>query len=394
MKMLKGRNIQMCGVIPFLIAVYAIPFPAHARYSGGSGTTLDPYQIATAADLILLGDSPEDYDKHFLLTADLDLDPHLPGRKVWTKALIAPNSDAGNWSFQGTPFSGVFDGNGHRISHLTSRGENYLGVFGRLEHRAEIKNLGVEDANLVSSGGYVGGLVGDNSGSVIHCYSTGAVRGSDVLGGLVGWNGGTAANCYSAAAVSGRYHVGGLAGYDYYGTVVQCFSTGAVRGTDYVGGLLGYNYYGATAQCFSTGAVRGHYDIGGLLGSSHFGTVADCYSTGAVQGTAYVGGLVGDNGGSVINCYSVGAVSGEDTVGGVVGDNRSTVSQCFWDAQTSGQTPKRGGPGKTTPQMQTAGTFLDAGWDFVGETENGTEDIWWILEGKGYPRLWWEIAAK
>ena len=31
-----------------------------------------------------------------------------------------------------------------------------------------------------------------------------------------------------------------------------------------------------------------------------------------------------------------------------------------------------------------------AGWDFVGETANGTEDIWWILEGKDYPHLWWE----
>jgi len=28
--------------------------------------------------------------------------------------------------------------------------------------------------------------------------------------------------------------------------------------------------------------------------------------------------------------------------------------------------------------MQTAAAFLDAGWDFVDETDNGTEDIWWI----------------
>jgi hypothetical protein len=35
-------------------------------------------------------------------------------------------------------------------------------------------------------------------------------------------------------------------------------------------------------------------------------------------------------------------------------------------------------------------TFLEAGWDFVGETDNGTEDIRWIEEGKDYPRLWWE----
>lgn len=45
-------------------------------------------------------------------------------------------------------------------------------------------------------------------------------------------------------------------------------------------------------------------------------------------------------------------------------------------------------------EMQRAGTFLDAGWDFVGETANGTEDVWWILEGKDYPRLWWEAAKK
>ena len=25
-----------------------------------------------------------------------------------------------------------------------------------------------------------------------------------------------------------------------------------------------------------------------------------------------------------------------------------------------------------------------------GLQSNGTEDIWWILEGQDYPRLWWE----
>jgi len=41
-----------------------------------------------------------------------------------------------------------------------------------------------------------------------------------------------------------------------------------------------------------------------------------------------------------------------------------------------------------------AGTFLEAGWDFVDETNNGTEDIWWILEGKDYPWLWWESVEE
>jgi hypothetical protein len=70
----------------------------------------------------------------------------------------------------------------------------------------------------------------------------------------------------------------------------------------------------------------------------------------------------------------------------------SVVTASFWDAQASGQTKSAGGTGKTTVEMQTATTFLDAGWDFVGETANGREDIWWIDEGKDYPRLWWELT--
>ena len=68
------------------------------------------------------------------------------------------------------------------------------------------------------------------------------------------------------------------------------------------------------------------------------------------------------------------------------------MTACFWDIQTSGQATSAGGTGKTTAEMQTAKTFLDAGWDFVGETANGTEDIWWINEGKDYPRFVWEYG--
>jgi len=48
--------------------------------------------------------------------------------------------------------------------------------------------------------------------------------------------------------------------------------------------------------------------------------------------------------------------------------------------------------GLTTDEMQTAGTFLEAGRDFLDETVNGTEDIWWILDGRDYPRLAWELT--
>jgi len=77
-----------------------------------------------------------------------------------------------------------------------------------------------------------------------------------------------------------------------------------------------------------------------------------------------------------------------------MGVGAGTVSASFWDTQTSGQTTSDGGTGKTTVEMQTAKTFVEAGWDFVNETANGIEDIWWILEGKDYPRLWWEEAGQ
>jgi hypothetical protein len=38
-------------------------------------------------------------------------------------------------------------------------------------------------------------------------------------------------------------------------------------------------------------------------------------------------------------------------------------------------------------EMKRESTFLDAGWDFDGESENGTEDIWSICDGLGYPEL-------
>jgi hypothetical protein len=106
-----------------LIAICLLSLPAYAQYSGGSGTADDPYQIATSADLIALGETPDDYDKHFILTADIDLDPNLPGRKVFDRAVIAPNSNSDGIWYQGTAFTGIFDGNGRSISHMTIVGE-------------------------------------------------------------------------------------------------------------------------------------------------------------------------------------------------------------------------------------------------------------------------------
>ncbi len=107
-------------------------------------------------------------------------------------------------------------------------------------------------------------------------------------------------------------------------------------------------------------------NVGSLVGQLKDGVVTGCYvQGGSVSGNQMVGGLVG----------------------GFVGTTQGTIRDCLWDAETSGQVSSAGGTGKTTAEMQTAKTFLDAGWDFTDETTNGKADIWQIDEGKGYPRL-------
>ncbi len=346
-----------------LFALSLLSIPADAKYSGGSGTTADPYQIATAADLMALGETSTDYDKHFILTADIDLDPNLPGGKVFDQAVIAPDINEAAW-FQGTSFAGVFDGHGHTIRNLKVTGGQYLGLFGHLAPTSVVSNVSLE-AVEVSGTSYVGGLVGENSGgSITNSYGTGAASGIEDIGGLVGSNWGSIAVSYSSGSVNATYSGGGLVGTNG-DSIVASYSSGSVSGKDNVGGLVGSN--------------------GGSI-------VASC-SSGSVSGTDSVGGLVGINYNSIANSYSTGSVNGTYDVGGLVGENiRGSIDLSFWDIETSGWTTSAGGTGKTTAEMQTAKTFLDAGWDFVGETANGTADLWWIDEGKDYPRLWWELS--
>jgi hypothetical protein len=360
----------LCALL--LMSLFVLP--AAARYSGGSGTAQDPYQIATAADLILLGGSPADYGKHFLLTADIDLDPNLGGRKVFNRAVIAPT-----W-YGVTPFAGVLDGNGHTISHLIIEGAGSLGLFGHLAAGATVKNLGVVDVNVTGWDFCVGALVGSNEGgSVTHCHSAGAVSGHSYVGGLVGGNGGDLIACEATGSVRGRsFDVGGLVGYNSEegslrachaasvvdgsagdvgglvghnegGTLNDCYATGWVSGESdlcgSVGGLVGDNWGGAITGCWAGGSVLGGgRDTGGLVGLSNgsntFGVVGrngpgkirDCFATGAVAGVnACVGGLVGTNYScDLISCYATGLVGGTSyRVGGLVGENyRSSIIDC------------------------------------------------------------------
>ena len=247
----------------------------------------------------------------------------------------------------------------------------------------------------VSGDKHVGGLMGYNYfyGSITLGHSNGTVSGNDNVGGLVGANSSSITASYSTSVVTGTGEkVGGLVGING-GFISTSYSTSTISGYKSVGGLVGFHSgaHNITAS-FSTAAVSGNQCVGGLVGEN-WGHITSSYSTGTVRGGSAIGGLVGENRYGIIDCYSNGCISGHERVGGLTGyapyEGKYTAAS-FWDIETSGQTNSGSGIGKTTDEMQTTDTFHRDGWDFVDETENGTEDIWWILEGRDYPRLWWE----
>jgi hypothetical protein len=313
------------------------------KYGGGTGEPNNPYLIYTAEHLNEMSNEPNDWDKHFKLMVDIDLSGYS-----YDTALIAPDIDPRSRHFDGTSFLGVIDGNGHTISNLTITGESYLGLIGSLGSGAEVTNLGLLDVNIT---GYT------------------------IVGGFVGFNEGNIATSYCTGTISGYHHVGGLSGRNWR----------------------------TINASYSAVAVTANLCAGGLVGDNHGGSITNSYNTGAVTANLDASGLAGDNIGSIANCYSTGTVSGKNRPGGLVGINfgDAVITSCFWDIEASGRTNMCGSQsddaigcdntyGKTTIEMQTASTFLEVGWDFVDETDNGTEDIWWISEGQDYPRLSWE----
>jgi hypothetical protein len=326
----------------------------------GTGTADDPYLIYTIDELGLITDDPNEWDMHYQLMADIDLSAH-PG--------VAFNAGWCEGSDNSYPFSGVFDGNGHVISNFTyfpqeARFPAFFGYVQKAWCPSRRRNEPPPDCDPNATPGIIKNL--GLLDPIVGPLGTGALV--ELL------SGGTVANCY----VEG----------------------GLVLGSGIAGGLIAYNS-GTVTQCYASGmTVIGGWQTGGLVGRN-VGDIVDCYSANTVvagenaegwrpEGT---GGLVGSNSGRVMNCYSASSVTGgQDNVGGLIGVYGwgAEAMASFWDVEACGLTTSAGGMGLTTAEMMAGATYLEAGWDFVGEVENGAEEIRWIDEGRDYPRLWWE----
>ena len=146
-------------------------------YSGGTGTSGDPFLITTAAELNSIGATPALWASYFKLAANIN----MSGYTGTSYNII------GNYSQH---FTGGFDGNGFVISNLTYTAAvdtDCVGMFGYTDH-ALIKNVQLVNVSISSVlGEDVGGLIAyQDYGTTTNCSTTGAVSGGTAVGGLVG----------------------------------------------------------------------------------------------------------------------------------------------------------------------------------------------------------------
>jgi len=377
------------------------------QFARGTGEPNDPYQIVTAEQLIAIGSDPNLLDKHFVLIADIDLDPNLPGGMTFTHAVIV-------WRDL-LPFTGCFNGMGHAISNLVvnAPGEDNVGLFAFIRG-AQLRSLGLENAQITAAH-HVGGLVGDSLYSTIsHCHVTGSVVGSYVTGGLVGENDfGVISFCHSAGSVAGGDFTGGLVGGSYGSVADSCYSSCDVTGRKYVRGLVGGDWGITTFLSCSTGNVEGVGSVGGLLGTNQ-GIVLSCRSTARVTGTGWLlGGLVGlSSGGIIVSSYSTGAVTGPkdvgesvggsyygrgiiagpNDVGGLVGGGYSAGirGSYFLMPEDSNRPNNKIGTALTAARMSQRSSFES--WDFWGTDADGVSNEWFLPKDSP-PVLVWETES-
>lgn len=142
------------------------------------------------------------------LTADIDLTG-----KDWTRI--------GTWP----GYSGVFNGQGHRITGLNISAAT-TELFGLLNVRGVIKNLQLIDVNLYGSSGSAAGIVEQNEGQIIACSVTGKISAYGRTCGIAESNYGDIIACWFDGTLT-EYESGAIVGYNY-NTITSCYWGGNV----------------------------------------------------------------------------------------------------------------------------------------------------------------------
>ena len=224
------------------------------------------------------------------------------------------------------PFTGTFDGAGHRIGGFTMdmtngplASQKYGGIFGVIDEGGAVHDVAVSavDFNGNPAAQSVGALAGLNRGAIADCSTGSAQTGfapssswlaSDEValmnatvsgldaGGLVAVNRGQVLNSWSGADVraSSSGHGGGLVGVSESGSSVwNGYALGNVYSGGQVGGLIGRNY-GDVHNAYYAGTEVNGSQAGGFIGANHHDVFAG-YVVEDAAARAFGSGYAGDD---------------------------------------------------------------------------------------------------
>ena len=346
-----------------LTLVFSVTASAEAGFAGGSGTAEEPWQIATAEQMNHVRD---DLSAHYVLVDDIDLSKYENWEPI---GAFQPRSDAPEDAEVPHPdyaFTGVFDGQGHKISNLTVHASAPMGAglfgcaSGTETAEAYIGDFVLENVNI--SGSYlVGGAVGlqfmNCKVSGIDLIGKNMLTGMQGIGGVVGTGFDLISDCTATADITVLGDDGACAGLIAGGTTMSSIENcTAVDGSITAEGNATWGFgavcgapWGAPAiiNCTAKNTVltvsgEDNRLVGGLLG---FGGSYDPAAPAQISGctvqdvaihvsdsTDSVGGLIGAGkemmeGSDLMSSFEIrectvsGSISGGgEFIGSVVGD--------------------------------------------------------------------------
>lgn len=230
---------------------------------GGEYTNAQMF-LYRLAEIVNLSDNLEGYT--FKLADNVDLSVFT----VW--------NPIGNSTVE---FAGVFDGQGYKISGLSSASAGNVGLFGNVSgSTAVVKNVAVVDSSWNTTRGCVGGITGLLSGgaTIENCYSECGIAGGQFVGGIVGKSTGssTIKNCYNKNGVAGSNYVGGIIGQNGDSTnggstISFCYNVGAVTCSgSFYGGVIGNNVAGEVSNLvYNNENISSGNTIEGVTGTAY-----------------------------------------------------------------------------------------------------------------------------
>lgn len=400
----------------------------------GAGTESDPYRLSTTRDLLAMKPAlVKEHMTYFKLMNDID----MSSIENWDPLNPDGPYDLGI----------VFDGGGHSLKNLKSKGKTYSSFFGVLYGKCH--NVKFVDAEIVSASNSGAGIIGGYIGTGGKPAIVSGVEASGTItcngkGQSVGGLGGNAReatieNCTVNVTVrnpmgdgSNRTASGGIVGKTIESDVKikNCVVRGVVEITKginntYTGGIVGWQSAAGAeitgCEVYATvksagervGGIVGHYQGGTLSGCKFYGEVnaatqyaggiagitssesviENCLSSGKIVCKNYVGGIVGmnENTLAVRRCESSSTINCSDNVGGILGisknDKVATIEDCVFSGNMTAGQRVGGIVGDLVKGSSVRRCYVSGtitGWCGVGGIVGRAGGLVWDANGNGY----------